>query len=645
VLPLVGVLAAGLSSAQSDSKALRTETLARLWEELDAASGSSWTIVAGCPQIPKIPATMAGISARLFVATENRIECYDVDAGAWEDASILLPERVGEGVALVGDGADTLFIAAGGDRRKVWALSIADRRLGELPEPMLRVGRGGALAWAGGELYLAPGQRQRDLLRFGRARAWESLEQIGGVDVKVETSFGRSSGFLARLGPAIYAWPDHHMQRFDWQQEDWGGGTWLAMGFRPSLDGGGVAGDDEVGSIYVACGKYSRSLNEIVSMKRQKRFYYLRPRLPYPMIGDGDRVAIARKDGVPHLFVYAVEPDNKLCHLPCSRLTRLTPDDDVADQGSRWHRLHSSGGGSGVRRRKDLGAHIDLERARGTLAAMGALGDELFFMRLANVRRVDPRTGDSTYYPGYNVGRPLAIGAAATYDGERFVYLCPGGSTDFLRWDVPTGPLVRKGPTPRRPVDETDLESLPPMPAEVGRGAALSHHGGMVYAMPAGGTRDLWRYEIEAKRWQSLSPLPPAAAAMGDRGTGLVAVASGVYAIPDEHVWRYDTGEDRWEPFAELPFLLDWDGGMVTNDGERHLYVVRGDVSTRFGRLDLETRRFEELLPRPPDAISAEGNRLAVLTVDDERRLYVHRGHNSNEILWIRLADLEPLGD
>ena len=84
---------------------------------------------------------------------------------------------------------------------------------------------------------------------------------------------------------------------------------------------------------------------------------------------------------------------------------------------------------------------------------------------------------------------------------------------------------------------------------------------------------------------------------------------------------------------------------MAAVDGGRFLYVVRGNVSTRLGRLDLETKRFEELRPGPPDVISAEGNRLALLTVAGEERLYVHRGHNSNEIVWVPVADLRPLGD
>jgi hypothetical protein len=274
---------------------------------------------------------------------------------------------------------------------------------------------------------------------------------------------------------------------------------------------------------------------------------------------------------------------------------------------------------------------------------MGALDGELFFMRLANVRRIEPETATYTFYPGINVGAYLGPGCAGTYDGERFLYMTAGGSDLFVRWEIPPGPPEQKPFSgTRRPVNETDLDVLPALPAEVWDGSALAHLDGAVYALRGAGTRDLWRFDVAARRWETLAPLPPDARPPGERGTGLVAAAGNIFAVPDEVVWRYDVAAGSWERFAELPFGPSWDGGMVANDGDRHLYVFRGGVSMRFGRLDLETRAFEDLLPRPPDTLASEGNRIAILTIADERRLYLHRGHNSNEILWIRLADLRP---
>ena len=89
-----------------------------------------------------------------------------------------------------------------------------------------------------------------------------------------------------------------------------------------------------------------------------------------------------------------------------------------------------------------------------------------------------------------------------------------------------------------------------------------------------------------------------------------------------------------------MEFGMQWDGGMLAADGTRHVYVARGGYSTRLGRVDMQTGEFEELFPRTPDVVSAEGNRMGVVGVGGERRLFLHRGHNSNEILWIRLSDL-----
>ena len=448
------------------------DLLASLCAELGDPAESSWTIAAGCPRVPALPAALVGAGAWLFLATEERLERYDAGTGAWAAEPVALPAPVGPGVALCTRGPDEVIVVRGAESGDVWSVAFPEAAVRALPVSPRPVGEGGAVASAGGRLYLAPGGELDEFWMLEpEAGSWRELGRIGG-ESSLKTGFGRTTGLLATLGTGLYAWPNHHIHRFDLEAGEWKDGNWLAMGFMPSLDGGGAAADEELGSIFAVGGMYSRSLQAVVPSEHAA--YFLWPRLPYPIVGGGSRVAVARAGGVPHLFVYAVEPDNALCHIPAAELRRVTRDDDVADEDTAWRRLHVHGGGNGVRHwstrswREPPGPMDDTLRAAGTLGLMGALDGQLFAIRRAFTRRIDPATGLSTHYPGINLGKYVALGAAAVYDGERHLYVCTGRSDYFLRWDVPRTPpeKVRRGPRP--PLDHTDLEVLPPMPAAVG---------------------------------------------------------------------------------------------------------------------------------------------------------------------------------
>lgn len=632
----------------------RRAVLQGLGEELQADASSAWSLIDGCPRVPSYPAAMAAAGERLYVVTEARLESFDLASRSWASEPLKLREPVGSGLVLLGQADGRLFLVSGGESRSIWELSPEDGRIHELPKFERGIGIGAALAEWKGELYLAPGMASDDfwVLRAG-AESWVRLGRIG-AESTLDTAFGRNCGFLATLEDSIYAWPNHHIHKFNAASQDWRHGpevnqplrygNWVAMNFVPTYDGGGVATATGVNSIFSIAGFFSRSLNEI--NPKQKKAYFLRPRLPYPIIGEGDRLTIVRLKGVPYLVVYALEPDNKLCSIPLSSLERVNLESDQADLGSAWRRFHTEGGGNGVRHwttrvwKGEPGPMSLADRKGGTLGVMGAMGDELFTMRRAFTRRIIPGRNVFSYYPGVNLGEYLGLGAAGVFDGEGHVYFMTGRSDYFLRRELPKGMPHTKAPKSTLAIDETDLELLPKLPEVVGRCASLAHMSGSIYALRGGATRTFWRYDLASSTWEVLPPLPESALPIGERGGGLVEGLECVFAVSGDQVWRYDLGEGSWSRFATLGFGVEWDGGMLAGDAGRHLYVARGKYSTRLGRVDLTSGVFEELYPRLPDAVSAEGNRMAVIDVAGERRLYLHRGHNSNEILWIPLADL-----
>ena len=202
---------------------------------------------------------------------------------------------------------------------------------------------------------------------------------------------------------------------------------------------------------------------------------------------------------------------------------------------------------------------------------------------------------------------------------------------------------MRLASTRRMPKDQTDFEVLPPLPDAVGVGAALAHRDGRVFALRGGLTRDVYVYDTGARSWSSLPALPEETLAPGTKAAGLVANALGLFAVSGDEVWHLAPDARAWTRFATLGFVLQSDGGMLTGHGEAHLYVAEGGISTRLGRLAFDTGRFEELGPPPPDTVASEGNRMAILRIALKDRLHLHRGHNSNELLWIHLDELSPL--
>ena len=613
--------------------------------QAELAPQSGWTIHGGLARTPELPAAMLGVRERLFLFTAKRLEVFDTRSELWSEQPIELPESLGAGLALATDHQASLYWISGGGRRTAWKLSLEDGSITPLPGLQVPIEEGAALSYWKGSLYLNSGGLQDDfwLLRPG-AKAWERHGRIGG-ESPMHTQFGRHSGFLAATGDAVYAWPDHHIHRMDTDSLTWKPGNWVAINCLPTTDGGGVAAHPHLSSLFVLCGFGSRSLNE-VDIAGQKA-YFLRPRLPFVSSGSGDRLALALQDDKPTLFVYAAAPENKLCSIRVQDLQRVDARDDRADNHSPWRRFHTPGGSNGVRswklrRWSQLPGPMDDQlRATGTLGVMGSLGDELFTMRRAFSRRLDPYTGLISYFPGVNLGRFLALGAAGIHDGERSLYMITGRSDYFIRRVLDDVPYQLKQNKGALPIDQTHLEVLAPLPHAVGRGASLAHVEGAVYALRGGATRDFFRYSVELNSWESLAPLPAEALAPGEHGAGLVAAAGELFVVTGTEVWRYSPRDSSWACVGELGFRMQWDGGMLACDGTRYAYVAQGQGTDQMGRFDLQSGVYQALLSAPPDVISGEGNRLALLEVEGQPRLYLNRGHNTNEVLWVPIAELQ----
>jgi hypothetical protein len=619
------------------------QIMRRLLREMGGPRRGSWSMLKGCKQKPQLPANLVPCGDKLLLATGDRIEIYDPAADAWAPRALPLPEATGVGAVFASGEGRRVFLARGGRSRTLWCVDPFARKIEELPPAPGPVGRGSGLVFFKEHLYLARGMLQREFHELDlETRAWNRLEDLGG-SVKMPRP-GALSGGLLRSGTGIFAWGDHHLQRFDLESGKWHDRTWTALGFRPDVCGGMFAGHAPSGATIFVQGGYSRTL--LASFLSVGQHAYLRPRLPYPIIGEGNRAAVMDVGGEPHLFVYALEPDNELCRIPLRSFQPVTRDSPEVETGAGWKKLCAIDGGTGVRRRFRAFTGFTPPAVRGTwgvVGVMGALENELYFVRLRNVRRIGSQHGVSTAYPGHRLDRHVFAGACAAYDGKQSLYVMPGESRELLRWKTPIGPILTDRKKLLKTHDPDGLKVLAPAPAEVGRGAAMVFSGRSLFVLPRMGRRDVWSFDIERSRWTALPPLPDDVPAPGLAGTGLAAPAGRLLAFAGRQVMRLDMQAGRWSRLAELPFAVSRDGGMTTLDEVAgRVYLVAGGVSTRLGRLDPGSGRFEELFPRLPDVVSAEGNRLAVLTVGKGRRLYVHRGHDSNEIWHIDLDLLVP---
>jgi hypothetical protein len=600
---------------------------------VDAKGG--WEALAGLTPAPTPPAVLFQIDGVLYLMAGRTISRYEPETNVWKKDVAALPALIGMGAAATVDPvAKKAYLLQGGDRG-FWTFDATTSQVDALVRLPRAVGRGGALAYADGKVYALRGSFGGEFYVYDLARnGWTQLPNIGrrdeakGLkDVKV-VGAGYTSGFLLADRGYVYAWPDHHVQRYEIASGTWFERTWTSFGYRPNCDGGSFAWDPETALLWTCQGMDSNAIGVWDPTKQGPGFNLLRPRLPEPLHGEGSRAAIAKVGGKKHLFVYAPEPGNRLWRIPLERLERIRRDSRAADLGLPFETFHEDNGSSLVRRPGPTAIE----------GVLGAFADRFYFMRLDGLRVCDPVRDQWTDYPGTSLGGQMSPGAFGVSDGGEYVYFSTGMGDDNPKKPRPSV-FGRMNPLTKA------MQPLAAMPARPGRGSRAVFVEGKLYALRGGATRDVFVFDPATLAWTAGPALPAEAGAPGAVGSGLAAVEGKLYAFPDEQAWTLDLKNlaAGWTKSARLPWRVGVDGGMTAADPVgRAIYLVRGDVSRHFGRVDLVRGVFERLGPDLPDVVSVEGERAVVRESEGKRVLFVMRGHDSHEIWRVALEQLKP---
>lgn len=200
---------------------------------------------------------------------------------------------------------------------------------------------------------------------------------------------------------------------------------------------------------------------------------------------------------------------------------------------------------------------------------------------------------------GVRLGRYVyLVGGIVSYD-SKFEFV--DGAEQLERLDLVTGRWTE----------------LPPLPAELNhvqlaaaRGDLYVLGGLTAHLAKSAATGRSWRFDVEAKRWERLPPLPTprgaaAAVTIGDR----IYVAGGVADEESKTTLEaYDLDTGRWERLAPMPSARNHVGGAAL-DGR--LYVLGGRRESQISVSDFErydpARDAWERLPGPPEPTAGFG--------------------------------------
>ncbi|MEE9394186.1 MAG: hypothetical protein V3W41_16935 [Planctomycetota bacterium] len=582
---------------------------------------SPWQSLAGKlrgGRAPKLPAAMASCGERVILVYENQIAEYDAKSDTWLDNDYRLPGPVGSGVALAVDPQGVLFILRGGGTREFWQWDVVTRKLihgTRLPD---RVGVGGSLAYDEGSrrLYALRGSDSHDFLRYDlKSKRWEYLPYVG-KPVRL-AAIGQSTGALQVSKGMVYAWPDHHVQRFDPATNTWLGRVHIAFGMRPWWDGMMFAHDQEQDEWIVCQGMNARSL--AVFDPNERSFAYLEPRLPLKLCGEGSRAVVVTVGGEKQLLVYALAQGNRLLRIARSDLSAIksTTQGKKSSKGPQFKTFHERSGSSLVRQ------PINDTVSRPVLGMMGGMGNMAYLARLKNIRFVNLKTRRWTPYPGLKLKDRLRPGLASTSDGEDRVFLMTGGSRNFQSVRRLTMTVMAHADAP-----------------EVAReGAALAYHEDKAWALFGGQSRSLGRYDQNADRWAKGPDLPEPAMIKPGETYALLSTPQGLLAVASQSLWRLE-GSKGWRQLRELPFSLSADGGGAAYDsGTQTLWLVLGGGSRQTAQLCLDGHFRPLKFQLLPDAVSVPGGRAFVADFNGQLAFAVHRGHDTHEINWIEIEE------
>ena len=594
--------------ACDDTKPLHVEAqVLEVQSDLEPDADPHWKILPGLAQAPTPPAAMVEWQNRVFLAHGSRITEYDPEKESWleGEAEIALPGEVGSGVALCADGKGGIYLLRGGRQKDFWRLDLAKRRVEVLAAAPTEVGRGAALTFDGdaGKVYALRGDLKRDFWRYDPEQDhWEKLTRVG--DKTALAAIGQSTGALQYSQGFVYAWPDHHIQRYDVKEGTWLNHVHMSYGQRPWWDGSAWAKDRDKDQWYVIQGGSSRTLSFFDPNKRG--FAFLKPRLPLRMSGEGSRAVVVTVGGKRHLLIYAMQQENRLIRIALDDLQMVTPQSPASDVGSPWVTIHEKGGSSLVRRP----AFVPV------LGMMGQAGPRWYFGRLQNMRFFDVNKNEWTGYPGIPMGKPFGEGFCGAADPAGLLYVLTGSGKHFVKVDQTAMTAT--------PLEKPDLD--------IGMGGQAAFAGGRLHVLVGGETRSYRIYDPASKRWSAGPDLPAETTAVGQGGSGLVVAKGRLVAVSGRGVLILSEDGKTWSTIATLPHPLSADGGMVAADPEtRRLLLAEGGGSRRLLALDLDDPEhpIEHLLP---DVVSVWGMRAVVDTVGGKRCFCIHRGADTHEI-------------
>lgn len=590
----------------------------------------AWSTLASAPDVdPEAITLLAEHRGRVFLFSGKSVREYDAEKDAWGATLAELPVALGTGASVTSDRKKYLFVLAGGLKRDFFRVD-PDAKTCELLQPTpLPVGAGGSVAFdpSTGHVFGLRGNRSRNHWKYDLGRNhWSGIGRVGG---KLGLSpIGVTTGCLLAQGPYLYAWPDHHVQRYHIERKRWNDASYWSYGVRPHVDGGMWAVDRASGDWLVIPGLGSRSITS--GNPETRSFAYLRPRLPSPIRGEGGRMVVVNARGKRQVLVYSTRPQHALFRIPLDALSRVTPQDRRSDGEGAWLTYHEDSGASLVRTMAKTSTPGLMGRAAHLWYLVRLRGTRFFPAAALNNDLPVPGQATTwsqrrwTSYAGVSVGGLLKDGHCAASDG-RWVYVTPGGQRGFVRVHVP-----RKTYHEIRPA-----EVLPELPDTFGRGAQMVWHEGRIHWMAQGGSAAFGTYDPKAKVHESGPDLPEGARAASGVGTGMVSLGDRLFVIAGNQAWSLAAG--KWESALSLPFALHADGGMAVGDPEsRRIFLVRGGVSRDFAVIDQDGRAVHrELLP---DVVSVPGNRAFLFEFEGERRFAVHRGHDSHEIFMLPLS-------
>jgi len=226
-----------------------------------------------------------------------------------------------------------------------------------------------------------------------------------------------------------------------------------------------------------------------------------------------------------------------------------------------------------------------------------------------------------------------SIVGAVAYDGSRYAYIIQGyaspdgGTRSLYRFDLQTKQFFPS--TPPIGIDryfiDTDGEYFYPQPRE---GTSLAYDGDDIiyYLMGNDDEFKFKKYVISQKKWYALPPIP-----CWYVGGGMAYAKGYLYAAcgaTTQYFFRYDAARENWEQLTNTPDTIGAAGNQgLVYDGDDALYLLRGVGSQTLYKYTISTNSWATESSTIPATI---GNSYgASITYDGSGNLYVFRGNNT----------------